>query len=81
MSAKNADPTKPIPDHVEDRRLIDLRGLASILGVHVVTARKWIAEGRIPPPIRLAGRSLRWRVATIDKFLDSLETPRADDVA
>jgi predicted DNA-binding transcriptional regulator AlpA len=70
-----------MPDHVEDRRLVDLRGLASILGVHVVTARKWIAEGRIPPPIRLAGRSLRWRVATIDRFLADLETGGPGDAS
>jgi excisionase family DNA binding protein len=73
--------TKPADEHLEQHRLISFRELARILGVHPRTARTWLGEGRLPPSIRIGNRRLRWRLATVTKFLSDLETPRADDVA
>ena len=37
--------------------LVDARTVASTLGVHVATLRRWIAAGVVPEPVRLGSRA------------------------
>jgi len=48
--------------------VVDARRLSRLLCCGVRTIRSWDAAGKLPEPIRLAGRVL-WRVAEIRRWL------------
>jgi predicted DNA-binding transcriptional regulator AlpA len=54
--------------------------LCSSLSVAKNTLARWLRQGLLPPPVRLAGRNNkpRWRVADIDLWLE-LGCPSAAD--
>jgi hypothetical protein len=35
------------------------------------TVRKWIAAGRFPPPDLRLGRGLRWKIETLERFMEN----------
>jgi predicted DNA-binding transcriptional regulator AlpA len=47
-----------------DDARIDVKSVASILGIGVSTAWSWVARGLLPQPSRL-GRTTRWRAGSI----------------
>ena len=54
-----------------DGVLLTMKNIAQILGVHRVTTQRWLESGRLPAPIRLGRRCLRWPKAEIDKWIAS----------
>jgi len=57
------------------RFMIDVREVAVRLGVSVRTVYRLVAEGRIPPPIRLRGKVLRWVVSELEDHIRGLRAP------
>lgn len=51
------------------RQLIDLAAVAARIGVSRATAERMHAAGRLPLPIRLGARLLRWDPAELDEWL------------
>jgi predicted DNA-binding transcriptional regulator AlpA len=47
--------------------------IGALLSVTVPTVRAWAAAGRIPPPIRVGRRCLRWQRATFLEYLAALQ--------
>jgi len=56
--------TRTVGDHL---RIIDL---SMIVGKSERTIRLWIAEGRLPKPMRL-GRQLMWRRDEVQRWVDN----------
>ena len=50
-------------------RLIDVNGLAAITGLSIPTIWRHHSNGVIPTGVKI-GRSVRWRVHVIEKWLD-----------
>ncbi len=50
---------------------IDIKAVALLLGVSRSTCRRMWYEDKIPKPIRLGRRSIRWRVSDIHQFIAS----------
>ena len=50
---------------------IDIKAVALLLGVSRSTCRRMWYEDKIPKPIRLGRRSIRWRVSDINQFIES----------
>jgi len=49
-------------------RMLTIQDLAKAFCVSQATVRRWWAEGRLPPPVKLH-RTIRWRPADIEKCL------------
>lgn len=49
--------------------LLTADDIARLVRADVRTVRRWVREGELPAPIRIGG-ALRWRRATIDKWLE-----------
>ena len=47
---------------------MDVRRVAQRLGVSTRQVSKLTSSGRLPAPVRL-GRSVRWRVSDLDRFI------------
>ena len=50
---------------------IDIDAVALMFGVSRSTCRRMWYEDKIPKPIRLGRRSIRWRVSDITQFIAS----------
>ncbi len=46
------------------------KDLCKQLKVSMRTIERWMAEGILPPPLRIGPRSPRWRKAEIEKWMD-----------
>ncbi len=68
--ARKASPPPAAP---ADDRLIGTDEFRRLLGIHERTLFRWIADGRVPPPIRLSARRHRWRWSVVQAFLDQLQ--------
>jgi predicted DNA-binding transcriptional regulator AlpA len=55
-----------------DLKLLDVREVAEMLGIAVRTVWRLSATGELPPPVRLAARVRRWRLADIEQHIDAL---------
>ncbi len=55
--------------------LLTTDDLAALLQIDERTLRRLVREGAVPPPIRIAGRILRWRRADLDRWLDAGGNP------
>lgn len=63
------------PNHgqpLEAVTLLTARQVANLLGVHVRSVWRMSHAGQIPPPIRLADRVVRWRLADLQALLDGI---------
>ena len=68
MPIKNAMKT------ADDERLLDVREAAAKLGLKPSTLYQWAYERRIPV-VKLFGRTLRFRLSTIEKLIKECERP------
>ena len=50
--------------------LLTVKDVADILSVGVRTVWRWAAEKKIPAPIRLAKKTLRWKASQLQAYLD-----------
>ena len=51
--------------------LLNVKTLATMLGVHQRTVWHMDAAGKVPRPIHLATRTVRWRRSEINKWIDA----------
>ena len=58
---------------MDDVLLVDVRGLTRMLSISKREVERMAADGRLPPPIRLGKRMVRWRVETIRRWAEELE--------
>ncbi len=58
----------------DNDRLLDVREAAALLGLKTSTLYAWAYERRIPV-VKLFGRSLRFRLSTIEKLIRDSERP------
>lgn len=42
--------------------------IATRLGVHRTTVRRWVREGRFPKPVKLGPNCTRWKLTDIEEF-------------
>jgi predicted DNA-binding transcriptional regulator AlpA len=61
-----------------DEELIDVHGVAELLGCSARTVWRLRSRGAIPQAIVLAPGVIRWRRATILKWLDELDSTSHD---
>ena len=57
---------------LDDVTLLTARQVADLLGVHVRSVWRMSQADQIPPPIRLAERVVRWRLADLQAHLDGI---------
>lgn len=66
--------------HLEPQTDMYLRvaDVAELLSVNRRTVWRWVDEGRLPSPIRLTARTVRWPASELQSYLDGArsETPR-----
>jgi len=58
----------------DNERLLDVREAAAKLGLKPSTLYQWAYERRIPV-VKLFGRTLRFRLSTIEKLVKECERP------
>lgn len=68
---KSETNTPPQADLRADVRLVTVREVADLLGVHVRSVWRLAQSGEIPAPIRLSARVIRWRLSDLRAFLDA----------
>jgi excisionase family DNA binding protein len=56
----------------QNERLLTIQDVAKLYRIAVRTVRRWIAEGRIPQPMHLNQRVLRWKASEIQRHLENL---------
>ena len=54
-----------------DDTLLNVKALATMLGVHPVTLRRIDYSGKLPKPLRLAAHCIRWRTGEIRAWMDA----------
>ncbi|GAB6167486.1 hypothetical protein JCM19992_34860 [Thermostilla marina] len=60
----------------ESRSLLTVKDVATALAVSPRTVWRWVSAGRLPQPIRLAPRTVRWRRQDIEAALHGKEVER-----
>lgn len=59
-----------VPEHLWDLcRLLRVREVALLLGVHEMTIWKWQREGKLPKPIKVGVDVTSWRAVDISEWL------------
>jgi prophage regulatory protein len=53
--------------------LLRLREVCTLLATSRSTIYKWVADGRFPRPVKISERSVRWKVADIESWRDTLD--------
>jgi excisionase family DNA binding protein len=43
--------------------------VARLFRISTKSVERWVRDGRLPPPVKLSGRTLRFRQADITKYL------------
>ncbi|WP_296650436.1 AlpA family transcriptional regulator [Paraburkholderia sp.] len=54
-------------------KILRLSGVIGAIGVGKTTIYQWIKDGAFPAPVRLGVRSVGWRAADIDAWLEARE--------
>ena len=70
----------PISDRRRSR-VLRLREVAERLGVSHDTIRRMVRDGRFPPPVQIAVRSIGWLEADLDTWLAERRQKRGSDAA
>jgi len=61
-----------MPTQISERQLpqmIDVREVATILGISTRSVWRLVAKGELPQPVRF-GRTVRWRSGDIDRCIE-----------
>ena len=53
--------------------LLTVREVARRLALATRTVWKWSRSGQLPPPVRLGRRTLRWRAAEIERYVEEMQ--------
>jgi prophage regulatory protein len=56
--------------------MLTVRQLASLLKVSRRTIWRWLAQGRLPTPVRYSRTCVRWKASTVRRYLDRLDVAR-----
>lgn len=59
-------------------RMIDVREVATILGISTRSVWRLVSRSELPQPIRF-GRNVRWRASDIDAWIDTQITTNNND--
>jgi predicted DNA-binding transcriptional regulator AlpA len=51
--------------------MLKVSDVSNMLGVSPKTVRNWIADGTIPPPVKINSRILRWDEDVIKEWINS----------
>ena len=62
--------TVEIDSALRDLRLLNVRQLGKLLGCSPRNVWRLLALGKLPEPLRLGARTVRWRVREIEAWLD-----------
>jgi excisionase family DNA binding protein len=60
------------PIITEFGRLLDVQEVANLLGIHRRTVWQMASAGRIPSPVHLSPRVVRWRLSDIEDHVQKL---------
>lgn len=55
--------------------------VAKLLSVSRSAINKWIAKGIFPKPFELAAKCPRWRISTINEWIDKKASPESEQDA
>ena len=55
----------------DSAKLVSVAELSAMLGVTQITIARWKKSGVLPPCVRLGRRLIRWRMADIEKWIQS----------
>jgi excisionase family DNA binding protein len=53
--------------------LLTVREVAQRLALGTRTVWKWSRSGQLPAPVRLGNRTVRWRAAEIERFVEEMQ--------
>jgi predicted DNA-binding transcriptional regulator AlpA len=68
--------TRALPASIET--LLDKQQLAAIIGISTRTVERWLlTPGKLPEPLRLSTRRLRWTQKSVRDFFDGPEVQTA----
>jgi predicted DNA-binding transcriptional regulator AlpA len=71
-----------LPADLAGARLIDREQFQKLLGIGRATFERWLAQKRLPEPIRLSRTCHRWRWAVVEAFLrDGCPAPQQAEQA
>ena len=62
----------PLPD-----MLLTVKDVAELLSVAPRTVFRWARQRKLPRPVKLSRRAVRWRASAIQAYLDRLTAVRA----
>lgn len=57
-------------------RLLSAKSVCALLDCSDRCLRRWMSNGKFPPPDGRIGRSLRWKVSTVQKFFELIGEER-----
>lgn len=63
-------------DRLRSVQLLDARQVAALLSISLATLWRYVRAERVPQPIRLAPRCLRWRLRDLERFVGADGTER-----
>jgi hypothetical protein len=70
-----------IPAFEDPYELVTVAALRRLTGWHVVTLRRWVAEGRIPAPDYRSGRLFLWYARSLKHWLENCGCASANNSA
>jgi predicted DNA-binding transcriptional regulator AlpA len=62
-----------MPKPTTDDRLVSRAEIAALYSVSPMTVFAWSKAGKLPPPVRLGRRCVRYRLADVRRLLESTE--------
>jgi predicted DNA-binding transcriptional regulator AlpA len=68
--------TASVPSVTVPKLWLDARGVARLLSIGVRTLWRMVAQGKLPQPIRLNRKMVRWNYAELAQFIHDLRAAR-----
>ncbi len=53
-------------------RLLNIREVESFIGVGETTIKTWVRDGRLPAPLKLSPKCLRWRAGDLEAWVEQM---------
>ncbi len=63
---------------IQPDMLLTVKDVAELLCVTSRTVWRWALLGRIPRPVKLARRTVRWRASAIQTYIDGISPSEPD---